>query len=363
MRASTIAISFAIFGLLTSSIWAAESRTWTDSSGKTITGELEEITDDGKVKIQSNGQTFTIPIERFSEADQDYIDSQKDRMEKEDETPTRRRRKSDLFDYRQWKDKDDNEIKAKYVRIFEGQVVLLQGRTAHKVSFYDLSHEDQLYLRGELQDRGEDGQIPPPSSSAMSGGGGEMSGGGYQPDVPPPYAPPASMADFAKQQQEEHEKMRREIAKKEEENRRALEEQKRQYAEALKKREEDQIRQQQEYEQEVIAKAEQRNKAMSEQIARTSESLSSPDFNTNFPDINGMTCSNCSKTMGPGIGAGDKCPHCGIFIAQEIDQFGNVTKSVPVPWYYRGGIWNGAMLGGIVGAVVGVIKWIMKKAG
>ncbi|QDU76057.1 hypothetical protein Pan97_31020 [Bremerella volcania] len=347
MKASTNAISLFVFACLLSSVMAAEVRTWTDSSGKTLSGSLEEVTSDGKVKIKSNGQTFTIPIERFSDEDQKYIDSQKEEMEKED-SPSRRRRKSDLFDYRQWKDNQDNEIKAKYVRMFEGQVVLLQGRTAHKVSFYDLSDEDQVYLRTELEARGEESQIPPPP--AGGGGSGEIAGGsapydprmGNQVAAPPAYAPPA-MDDFAKRQQEEHERNRREIEKQQAEARRAMEE-------AQRKREEEAQRRQREEEERIQRENQRREQQRQEQLARMNAPMGGPSMQPQWEEY--KECSNCHKRIDGNIGAGDNCPHCGVFFASETDRFGRTTKKVPVPWYYGAPI----PIGLIVWVVVAVIR-------
>lgn len=352
MKASTFAISIFVFGLLATCVMAAEERTWTDSSGKTLTGSLEEVTEDGKVKIKSNGQTFTIPIERFSDEDQKYIDSQKEEMEKAT-TPTRRPRKSDLFDFRQWKDNQDNEIKAKYVRMFEGQVVLLQGRTAHKVSFYDLSDEDQVYLRGELEARNEADQIPAPPANASSGGNssGEIAGGGNQPydprmanqiSAPPAYAPPA-MDDFAKRQQEQHEKARREIEKQQEEARRAAEE-------ARRRREEDEQRRQREYEENIQRQNQQREQRQQEQLARMNAPIGGPSMQQEWVEY--KVCSSCNKEIPNNIGAGDRCPHCNVFFASETDRFGRTTKKVPVPWYYGAPI----PIGLIVWVVVAVIR-------
>ncbi|PQO25070.1 hypothetical protein C5Y96_26570 [Blastopirellula marina] len=339
MKASTFAISLFVISLLTCCAMAAEVRTWTDASGKTLSGSLEEVTSDGKVVIKSGGQSFTIPIERFSAEDKAYIDSHKDQMG-DKESSSGRRRKSDLFDYRQWKDKDDNEIKAKYVRMFEGKVVLLQGRTSHKVSFYDLSDEDQIYLRRELEERGEDSQIPAPTANAGGNGTNPITGGGDQPydprmgnqaAMPPAYAPP-EMDDFAKKQQEEHERNRREIEKQQAEARRIAEEQKR--------RREEEAQREQQRQDELLARETQQIQDMEnrmrqneqDMIARQNEFFGGGSNSGNQPS---GSCSSCKKMIYGNIGAGDRCPHCGIFFASETDEFGRTTKTVPVPWYYK----------------------------
>ena len=53
---------------------AAPSRTWTDATGKFRT-EAEYLgLDDGKVKLKkANGKVITVPLEKLSEADQEYV--------------------------------------------------------------------------------------------------------------------------------------------------------------------------------------------------------------------------------------------------------------------------------------------------
>ncbi len=353
MKASTFAISLFVLACFIGSATAAEVRTWTDTSGKTLSGSLEEVTADGKVRIQSGEQSFTIPIERFSDEDQEYIDSHKDEIE-QDTSPSRRRRKSDLFDYRQWKDNKDNEIKAKYVRIFEGQVVLLQGRTAHKVSFYDLSDEDQVYLRGELEQRGEADQIPPPPAGGNSGGPSAIAGGNpaYGPQMgniaaaPPAYAPPA-MDDFAKKQQEEHERMRREIEKQQAEAARRAQE-------AAREREENARRRQQEDERRIQEQNQRLEQQRQQQLARMNTPMGGGQ-NMEMQYEEYKVCSNCDKRIDDSIGAGDNCPHCNVFFASEQDRFGRTTKEVPVPWYYGAPI--------PIGLIVWVVVAVFRKMG
>ena len=54
---------------------AAESRTWTDKSGKfTITAELIAVQDGNVVLRQADGSQLTIPIKRLSAADRDLVE-------------------------------------------------------------------------------------------------------------------------------------------------------------------------------------------------------------------------------------------------------------------------------------------------
>jgi hypothetical protein len=40
----------------------------------------------------------------------------------------------------------------------------------------------------------------------------------------------------------------------------------------------------------------------------------------------GGVCSNCNKEVSDEYGAGDNCPHCGVFFEYEEDEHGNKTE-------------------------------------
>ena len=58
---------------------AAQERTWSSSNGKfKVTGELiERAGTDVKIKRSDNGKVITVPVEKLSEADQQFLDSAK----------------------------------------------------------------------------------------------------------------------------------------------------------------------------------------------------------------------------------------------------------------------------------------------
>lgn len=147
-----------LFALVAS---AQEVREWTDANGRTLSGKFLELTADNNVRIDSNGEIFVIPLTAFVEADQQYAKQQQANATKPMTTPKPRIDKSDdsLFENRNWSDYKDESIKAKFVRMHEGYVILLQGANAQKVSFYILSKNDQDWLRNHLQKRGEADQI------------------------------------------------------------------------------------------------------------------------------------------------------------------------------------------------------------
>jgi len=138
-----------------------DSREWTDANGRTLKGTFLELTPENNVRIDSGGEIFVIPLSAFVEADQQYAKQQQANANKPQEMDKPKIDKSDetLFENRDWSDYKDESIRAKFVRMHEGYVILLQGANAQKVSFYILSKKDQDWLRDHLQKRGEADQI------------------------------------------------------------------------------------------------------------------------------------------------------------------------------------------------------------
>ncbi|MEW4456052.1 hypothetical protein AB1L30_25525 [Bremerella sp. JC817] len=166
MLASRLIPLFSLLLCLTSAIASAqEVREWTDASGQKLTGKFIELTSDNVVRIESNGEEYGIPLSAFIQADQDYAKLQQANANKPktptDSSPAPWIDKSDktLFENREWANYRDQKIKARYVRMVDGYVVLMQGANPQKVSFYLLSKEDQDYLRNHLKKRGELDQI------------------------------------------------------------------------------------------------------------------------------------------------------------------------------------------------------------
>lgn len=326
MVASRFLLASLIICCFVSAASAAEVRTWTDTNGKTLTGKFVEFVGDNKVRIETDGKPYDIPISRFSNSDKEYLDAQK---ESGDTSPNSRPRRSNLKGWRQWTDSEGNEIKAKYVRMFDGLVVLLQGNTSHKVPFYKLSEEDQAYLRAELTAIGEEGSIPPkpvaPSTGNETSGGNPIGGGpsytppsitppsnnNYEPNImgnqAPAYAPPKSAEEIAAENAKIEEARRREAEKL------AYAEQKQR-----EKAEEDERRRQQQ----------------EQQVARNSgpsfpnsgpRPPSMPNFGSQQQEVMVYHCTKCKKEVPEDIGAGDYCPHCGAFFEYAENEFGGKT--------------------------------------
>ena len=62
---------------------------------------------------------------------------------------------------RTWTDNLGNKVQAKFVRYFDGDVVLLRGTKVVKVRFHTLSEDDQEYIRKQLEAKGQADLLPP----------------------------------------------------------------------------------------------------------------------------------------------------------------------------------------------------------
>ena len=349
------AVALMIVALSFSPLLAAEVRTWTDLKGEQLTGTLTEITQDGKVKIISAGNTYTIEIEKFCDADQKYIQSQK----KADTSLRPGPNRSDLKKYRTWTSASDETIKAKFVRVNEGKVVLLQGNKAHQVSLSELSQEDQQFLRATLtpeqyQELVENNT----SANGMNGGvdtgpgmanqpgiiGGMADGsemGRQMPNYRSIYAPPPG-DDFGTRQKTIHDSMRSEIVREQEEARRRQEE-----SRALAQQQENERRQR--FEEQQRQRQQQMTSGPPSVASAPRPQMPPPQMPMSHQQQQSVgTCSNCHKTIYGDVGAGDHCPHCGVFFSEEVDEFGRTKKKVPVPWYYGAPIPIGLIVWGVI---------------
>ena len=148
MTSVRMLIGFTIL-TLASSLEAGESRKFTDSKGISMTGELVKVTDKNEAVIKDkDGREYTIPVERFSEEDQAYFHEQK--LLSQQKSAQAAPPEDQLFDERIWTDSKGNTIRAKFVRMHEGDVILKRDSKAHKVPFNDLSAADQAFLRKAL---------------------------------------------------------------------------------------------------------------------------------------------------------------------------------------------------------------------
>lgn len=163
LASKNIALVPLFFCLFATFAMGQDTHEWTDVNGKKLRGRFLELTPENNVRIETDTDVFVIPLNAFSEEDQKYARMQQGSATKKPAMETPKVDKSDttLFENREWTDFRDRQVKAKFVRMHEGYVILLQGATGHKISFYVLSDEDQKWLRDHLRKRGEEEQILP----------------------------------------------------------------------------------------------------------------------------------------------------------------------------------------------------------
>ena len=331
---------------LSTAVFAQEAREWTDLNGKKLNGKFLELTAEGNVRINSDGQFFSIPITAFSQADQDYARQQQ--KVKESMTPEQPMiDKSDmtLFDYRQWSDFRGDSVKAKYVRMHEGYVILMQGNKPHKLSFYTLSADDQKWLRGHLTKRGEANEIlsrekmeeddpevhkeldqyagmrsPTAGGMTRPGTGGMVDNSSRGPAyVPPPFDPNNSTEPFDPSQSNDTIGM----TNPDQTNRPGMMPA-------------------------TSFPSDSNNSGFGSNTDGTpmppvnngqpnvtqnqTGGNSSPGFGGRFDSVQPGYCPNCRQQLPKGIGPGDHCPRCNVFLESWVTP-GN---GPPVdPWYVR----------------------------
>jgi hypothetical protein len=306
---------------------ADKVRTWTDVQGRTMQAEfVREV--DGDVAFLKDGKLITFPLDRLSEADRKTIrELEANKVVPEEEKPagatpalvdpvgrteTPRAGDSNAASppstskdsgpaNRVWMDARSNKFAAKFVRMHDGNVVLLRGSRTMTIGFYELSVGDQAYVRELLTARGEERQIPAPpvvaedqnTSPPPSGGPAPQNQGLAAQGPPPGAAAPFSANDRIQerlQEQMERQRAQTEQLRVENEQRLArLGEQNAQRAQQMIERDQ--------------ARAQAQQEAYRNQIVGN--------------------CTGCKKSLTREQGELKQCPHCGAAWQFEIDQFGN----------------------------------------
>ena len=180
----------------------ANARTWTDITGKKLEADFVRVTNDDKLVLQSVDQEFIVPLNRFIAEDQEHVKKlllikvtplPSGNSLPSKTLPGRKPTKRSLTEKRIWTDEDGLSITAKFLRIHEERVVLMQGSKAVPVEFYKLSEADQEFLHKQLDALGRSAEIPDKTSSS---GGTSSSSGSSSPPVtsstrlsPPPSIP------------------------------------------------------------------------------------------------------------------------------------------------------------------------------
>lgn len=349
---------------------AQEVREWTDANGRTLSGKFLELTAENNVRIESNGEIFVIPLSAFVEGDQQYAKQQQANASKPMTPPKPKVDKSDetLFENRDWSDYKDESIKAKFVRMHEGYVILLQGANAQKVSFYILSKKDQDWLRAHLQKRGEVNQIISRQEmelddpnvhkemdqyvarrASLPGNtqqGNNQPGGSrppaYVPPANPPYQPPAENMNAggsptSPTSSDPGTPVNPNQGGNNSENTNTPDNG---FGEGM-----------------VAANS--TNTGGSDANPQTGGGGSSPGFSDRFRNkSNGVKpgyCPNCRMELPQGVGPGDHCPRCNVFLEEWVTP----GTGPPVdPWYVRYPVLY--IVGGAIVAI-GALSLLSKK--
>ena len=310
--------------LLPSSSGLTAERTWTDVKGRQMRAEfLREA--GGTVTFLKDGKPVDFPLADLSERDQQAVRdlaAGKPVADEPSPAPTSNPalpaaavpsepaaeagtgvKKPIPFVNRVWTDKFGNQSQARFVRMFGNGVVLAKtNKQSVTVAFYELTSEDQDYVRELLASRGQEALIPPPPppppvESPPS------------PPSPPSFSPPSfprpsfspppfqgggsSFAEAARQRAEES---RQRMEQLQQESRQRMEQQRQEQAqrdaERAQKRQEDLERSRQELE-----------------AARQNETVGE--------------CLSCKGKLTRAQTEQGTCPHCGVNWQFEVDAFGH----------------------------------------
>lgn len=170
-----------------------QARVWVDSEGRTVDAEFIKY-EGTTVHLRRNdtGAEIEVAYSKFSDADKQEIDSLHEQATRKPESSPAAEMKEDssataamekeareaearreLKGNRKWADEEGNQIQAKFVRIYEGNVILLQGNKGHNVDFYKLSDADQSFLRTHLEALGQGNDVPPVVAKSVDNNVGE----------------------------------------------------------------------------------------------------------------------------------------------------------------------------------------------
>ena len=380
--------------LLASWLGVHEERTWTDTRGKKLTGTLVEQVGD-QVTIESDGKKFTLPVSRFCDEDQAYLKSlspfvdlppQTTSPEKpaepgeapaKGETPAKEAKKKPANEERMWTDNTNRKIKARFVRMNNGNVVL-QNASVFNVPFYNLSDDDQTFIREILESRGQEGQIPPKpiagTANNRPGGNGPGNPGAFTPPVFSPPSPPNNTNDFTARMQEDarrrQEEMQARFAKSQADAAARDAEFKQRIEQQRKEAEERAQANARRMEQDRLAREANRNAAMNPSPSFPSHSSSSPVASNSFPrpqpimeDV--YQCDKCRRTITTEQAKNNlSCPHCGVFWTSKPAEVGGMPSGVAARQvgFYVGLLVGGVMLIGIIAIPIVIIVLIVRAA-
>ena len=261
---------------------------------------------------------------------------------------------SSIVRAREWTYDTGRTIEARFIRMHEGQVVLMRGKKVMKVDFYQLSDADQQYLRDELSAKGLSHQIlpPRPKNQPEEGGSPQQTAGpppGMSMPHTPRFGPPAGMFPaanaMAAQARAEHDRF---------------------VAESRQRHE----RMVQEARSRDIASSTMPSMAPSYSTgiptmrhasvappmsAPSTFPTSTPTYTPTMPSSNSnggsymqKICESCDKPVPDSSTVGGKCPHCGV--TWDYDR---TDPSAGSSWRgrklaYRGGVFLVLVIGGFL---------------
>lgn len=388
--------------LLASWLGVHEERTWTDTRGKKLTGTLVEQVGD-QVTIESDGKKFTLPVSRFCDEDQAYLKSlspfvdlpprttsaekpaESGEAPAKGETPAKEAKKKPANEERMWTDNTNRKIKARFVRMNNGNVVL-QNASVFNVPFYNLSDDDQTFIREILESRGQEGQIPPKPIAGTANnrpvGNGPVNPGASTPPVFTPPSPPANANDFAARMQADAQRRQAEMqarfAKSQADAAARDAEFKQRIEQQRKEAEERAQANARRMEEERLAREANRNSTTIPSPS-TPPSFSppprpshipSPVASNSFPRAQPIMedvyqCDKCRKTITTEQAKNNlSCPHCGVFWTSKPAEVGGMPSGVAARQvgFYVGLLVGGVMLIGVIAVPIVIIVLIVRAA-
>ncbi len=319
-------LAIVVFALTVGTCATSQARHWTDIDGNKITARFVRVTD-GVVCLKKGTRVVEVPFAKFCEEDQEFIRGVVTKSIKEHD--------------RNWEDQKGRKTKATFVRLEDGKVVLLRKDKEVKVSMENLSAKDQEYVTKKMARRAEaelaletPAHFDPPNNSIADSGGARGPSG-----IRSAEQIRADAERRMKGPKAEHDRRVAKTNRKVENSMRDAERRMREARQDSERR----VREAQ---------------ARSEQIVSTPPPVSSPSYssppsyssrtspprNSPAPDSLapapestrysrpqpgvsqvGYICSSCNRDVPANLGAGERCPHCGVFFEYSEEMDGSKT--------------------------------------
>ena len=313
-------LAIVVFAIMVGTCATSQARHWTDIDGNEISARFVRVTD-GVVYLKKGTRIVEVPFVKFCEEDQEFIRGVVTKSSKEHD--------------REWEDRKGRKTKATFVRLEDGKVVLLRKNKEAKVSMENLSAKDQEYVTKKMARRAEaelaletPAHLDPPNN-LIAGSGGAMGPSG----MPSAEQIRAEAERRMKEAKAEHDRRVAETNREVENSMRDAERRMREARQESERR----LREAQ---------------ARSEQIVSTPPTMSPPSFSsrtspsrdsfapesfTPAPESTRYSrpqtgvsevvyvCSGCNRDVPASLGAGESCPHCGVYFEYSEEMDGSKT--------------------------------------